>query len=263
MKVYEMGVGASVRVFVPEIRSDLWDHLKIDYHQHANVGCDNLMNNSIDNAYPPHTKTIDTFTNIRKSCVREYKDHLGSMSPPACPTFSHAMTNVRESNISALNLRSRMPPHKNEKVQIALEDPEYDSLREVCIADMDDVKDKNSVKASSSSSGQHSPGTIDRYCTVNEWLRTNYEFDSKFSVKRVTVYRQYYDSCIKNGITPVNSACLGKALRSVFPDVKTRRLGVRGESRYHYCGIRLKKSSEGRDGSKFMPKREQESKQIR
>src|SRR5205814_6832538 len=25
----------------------------------------------------------------------------------------------------------------------------------------------------------------------------------------------------------------------MFPDIKTRRLGVRGQSKYHYCGIKL------------------------
>lgn len=45
----------------------------------------------------------------------------------------------------------------------------------------------------------------------------------------------------------------------MFPEIKTRRLGVRGQSKYHYCGIRLfgepnsprdmKSASRGRSGS--------------
>ncbi|WAR64075.1 hypothetical protein PtB15_16B235 [Puccinia triticina] len=33
-------------------------------------------------------------------------------------------------------------------------------------------------------------------------------------------------------------ACFGKSVRQSFPNIKTRRLGVRGNSKYHYCGIR-------------------------
>jgi hypothetical protein len=35
----------------------------------------------------------------------------------------------------------------------------------------------------------------------------------------------------------------GKLIRSVFPDLKTRRLGTRGNSKYHYYGIRIKTTS--------------------
>lgn len=35
-----------------------------------------------------------------------------------------------------------------------------------------------------------------------------------------------------------DAASYGKAVRSCWPGIKTRRLGVRGQSRYHFCGVR-------------------------
>jgi len=34
-------------------------------------------------------------------------------------------------------------------------------------------------------------------------------------------------------------ASFGKVIRQLFPWLKARRLGTRGKSKYHYCGIRL------------------------
>lgn len=81
-----------------------------------------------------------------------------------------------------------------------------------------------------------------KYCAVTTWLFNNYEPDPKYSLERITVYNEYCKYCISNSIALINSACFGKAVRSVFPDIKTRRIGVRGCSRYHYSGIRPKNS---------------------
>ncbi|GMS84944.1 hypothetical protein PENTCL1PPCAC_7119, partial [Pristionchus entomophagus] len=40
-----------------------------------------------------------------------------------------------------------------------------------------------------------------------------------------------------------NAASFGKLIRSIFDGLKTRRLGTRGNSKYHYYGIRLRASS--------------------
>lgn len=41
----------------------------------------------------------------------------------------------------------------------------------------------------------------------------------------------------------VNAASFGKLIRSVFTGLRTRRLGTRGNSKYHYYGIRVKPGS--------------------
>ena len=45
------------------------------------------------------------------------------------------------------------------------------------------------------------------------------------------------------GQEPVNAASFGKLVRSVFVGLKTRRLGTRGHSKYHYYGIKIKDNS--------------------
>ncbi len=52
------------------------------------------------------------------------------------------------------------------------------------------------------------------------------------------VYDHYVQFCSDYRVEPVNSASFGKFIRAVFPGIKTRRLGTRGKSKYHYCGIR-------------------------
>lgn len=59
-----------------------------------------------------------------------------------------------------------------------------------------------------------------------------------FTVPRQGLYHSYSLSCEEVGIKPVNSASFGKAVRNTFPGIKTRRLGVRGNSKYHYVSIR-------------------------
>lgn len=37
----------------------------------------------------------------------------------------------------------------------------------------------------------------------------------------------------------LNAASFGKLVRVIFPGIQTRRLGVRGESKYHYVNLTL------------------------
>ncbi|KAF6762119.1 hypothetical protein DFP72DRAFT_987476 [Ephemerocybe angulata] len=57
-------------------------------------------------------------------------------------------------------------------------------------------------------------------------------------VQALGLYFSYRRVCDQYGIPHINTATLGKAIRLCFPTIKTRRLGVRGNSKYHYCGIR-------------------------
>lgn len=49
--------------------------------------------------------------------------------------------------------------------------------------------------------------------------------------------------CNDNKLDAVNAASFGKLIRSVFTGLRTRRLGTRGNSKYHYYGIRIKPGS--------------------
>ncbi|VVC39293.1 DNA-binding RFX-type winged-helix domain,Winged helix-turn-helix DNA-binding domain [Cinara cedri] len=78
--------------------------------------------------------------------------------------------------------------------------------------------------------------------TVN-WLMENYEMAEGVSLPRSTLYNHYLTHCSETKIDPVNAASFGKLIRSVFMGLRTRRLGTRGNSKYHYYGIRVKASS--------------------
>lgn len=75
-------------------------------------------------------------------------------------------------------------------------------------------------------------------------LQDNYEAAEGTSLPRSTLYTHYVSFCNSMTIEPVNAASFGKLIRSIFPNLKTRRLGTRGHSKYHYYGIRIKATSE-------------------
>ncbi|XP_061389588.1 DNA-binding protein RFX2-like [Musca vetustissima] len=76
-----------------------------------------------------------------------------------------------------------------------------------------------------------------------KWLSQNYETAEGVSLPRSTLYSHYIEHCQECNIEPVNAASFGKLIRSVFAGLRTRRLGTRGNSKYHYYGIRIKSDS--------------------
>ncbi|KAM7362117.1 regulatory transcription factor Rfx isoform 1-T2 [Cochliomyia hominivorax] len=76
-----------------------------------------------------------------------------------------------------------------------------------------------------------------------KWLSRNYETAEGVSLPRSTLYNHYIQHCNECKIEPVNAASFGKLIRSVFSGLRTRRLGTRGNSKYHYYGIRIKPES--------------------
>lgn len=51
--------------------------------------------------------------------------------------------------------------------------------------------------------------------------------------------------CGTERVVPLNSASFGKLVRVIFPGIQTRRLGIRGESKYHYVDLALDDSEPG------------------
>ncbi|XP_014652338.1 PREDICTED: MHC class II regulatory factor RFX1, partial [Ceratotherium simum simum] len=76
-----------------------------------------------------------------------------------------------------------------------------------------------------------------------QWLLDNYETAEGVSLPRSTLYCHYLLHCQEQKLEPVNAASFGKLIRSVFMGLRTRRLGTRGNSKYHYYGLRIKGSS--------------------
>ncbi|GAU88057.1 hypothetical protein RvY_00824 [Ramazzottius varieornatus] len=73
------------------------------------------------------------------------------------------------------------------------------------------------------------------------WLKKNFRlsYNPQAIMPRSLLYSKYQRFCAENNMAVVNSACLGKVLRRTFPGVDTRRLGRRGESKYHYIGLEM------------------------
>lgn len=71
------------------------------------------------------------------------------------------------------------------------------------------------------------------------WLLNSCELSPTAVVPRNRIYARYVQVCADNSLTPLSPASFGKLVRILFPNLTTRRLGMRGQSKYHYCGIKL------------------------
>ena len=69
------------------------------------------------------------------------------------------------------------------------------------------------------------------------WIKQHFQQHAGVSIERSAMYKHYEDFCRSQGKVEINTAQFGKLVRCVFPSVQTRRLGKRGESKYHYLGI--------------------------
>jgi hypothetical protein len=73
---------------------------------------------------------------------------------------------------------------------------------------------------------------------VRYWLKVAYTTAPGYTVPRQGLYQSYVLTCADYGMKEINSASFGKAVRAAYPGIKTRRLGVRGNSKYHYQSMR-------------------------
>lgn len=73
--------------------------------------------------------------------------------------------------------------------------------------------------------------------TIN-WVRSHLEHDSTVSIPKQDVYDDYTAYCEQINIKPLSTADFGKVMKQVFPGIRPRRLGTRGNSRYCYAAMR-------------------------
>lgn len=71
------------------------------------------------------------------------------------------------------------------------------------------------------------------------WLAKQCEVSYTTVVTRTRVYARYVDTCAQQKISPLMPTNFGKLVRVTFPNITVRRLGMRGKSKYYYCGIKL------------------------
>ncbi|XP_025084211.1 uncharacterized protein LOC112558159 [Pomacea canaliculata] len=72
------------------------------------------------------------------------------------------------------------------------------------------------------------------------WIRSHLEEDNQICVPKHEIYDDYRAYCESHELKPLCPADFGKVLKCIFPNVKPRRLGQRGQSRYCYSGLRKK-----------------------
>ncbi|GAB6031880.1 hypothetical protein CHUAL_010276 [Chamberlinius hualienensis] len=72
------------------------------------------------------------------------------------------------------------------------------------------------------------------------WIQTHLEEDSDVSLPKQDVYKDYINYCERETMKPLSTADFGKVMKQVFPNVRPRRLGTRGNSRYCYAGLRAR-----------------------
>ncbi|XP_059082606.1 uncharacterized protein LOC131880102 isoform X2 [Tigriopus californicus] len=70
------------------------------------------------------------------------------------------------------------------------------------------------------------------------WIRTHLEEDPQVSLPKHEVYDEYMDYCNDNELKALSTADFGKVMKQVYPQVRPRRLGTRGNSRYCYAGLK-------------------------
>ncbi|XP_078272673.1 transcription factor RFX4 isoform X1 [Rhinoraja longicauda] len=109
--------------------------------------------------------------------------------------------------------------------------PNHNALGSMSISEEHEEKENNRA-----SKPHSTPATL-------QWLEENYEIAEGVCIPRSALYMHYLDFCEKNDTQPVNAASFGKIIRQQFPQLTTRRLGTRGQSKYHYYGIAVKESS--------------------
>ena len=71
-----------------------------------------------------------------------------------------------------------------------------------------------------------------RFDFLVQWLQSFYEMDAAKSTSRNAIYSHYVQFCEAYRLAPLSVASFGRAIKSVFPHAKVRRLGTRGQSKY-------------------------------
>ncbi|KAE8257070.1 hypothetical protein A4X13_0g2592 [Tilletia indica] len=75
---------------------------------------------------------------------------------------------------------------------------------------------------------------------ASEWMRHFYEESNQGTVNRAHMNQSYRAACKIYGLHPLNSSNFGRLVRTEFSKSSIRRLGPRGNSRYHYTGLSAK-----------------------
>lgn len=150
-----------------------------------------------------------------------------SAQPPALPSriissplVSHQFTGQFDGNVMRPSLNS------NDSIRTNFSAPTISMIS----------SPSSRISLNSSNASKSPPQTL-------KWLLDNFEGSEGVSLPRATLFALYIQHCAEIDLEPMNAASFGKMIRSIFSGLRTRRLGTRGNSKYHYYGIKLKQMS--------------------
>ncbi|NXP58979.1 RFX5 protein, partial [Chloropsis cyanopogon] len=89
-----------------------------------------------------------------------------------------------------------------------------------------------SPRGSSSSSLELSALGTAEHMHACSWIRNHLEEHTDTCLPKQDVYDAYKRYCDNLGCRPLSTANFGKIIREIFPNIKARRLGGRGQSKY-------------------------------
>ncbi|NXT96344.1 RFX5 protein, partial [Anhinga rufa] len=155
----------------------------------------------------------------------------GSLSP------SGSRGGTTESSTLLQELRSTISKSVQNKVDSILQDVQKFSDNDklylyLQLPSGPSVGEKSSLDLSSLSTAE--------YMHACNWIRNHLEEHTDTCLPKQDVYDAYKRYCDNLCCRPLSTANFGKIIREIFPNIKARRLGGRGQSKYPSVGIRRK-----------------------
>ncbi|NWH55802.1 RFX5 protein, partial [Geococcyx californianus] len=155
----------------------------------------------------------------------------GSLSP------NGSRGSAAESSTLLQELRSNISKSVQSKVDAILQDVQKFSDNDklylyLLLPSGPSLGEKSSLDLSSLSTAE--------YMHACNWIRNHLEEHTDTCLPKQDVYDAYKRYCDNLCCRPLSAANFGKIIREIFPNIKARRLGGRGQSKYPCSGIRTK-----------------------
>ncbi|KAM8794374.1 DNA-binding protein RFX5 [Eudromia elegans] len=156
----------------------------------------------------------------------------GGLSPDS------SQSNPSESSMLLQKLRSTISKSVQNKVDSILQDVQKFSDNDKLYLYLQ-LPSGPSLGEKSSNLDLSSLSTAE-YMHACNWIRNHLEEHTDTCLPKQDVYDAYKRYCDNLCCHPLSAANFGKIIREIFPNIKARRLGGRGQSKYCYSGIRRK-----------------------
>ncbi|CAI4035094.1 hypothetical protein SMKI_12G2340 [Saccharomyces mikatae IFO 1815] len=191
------------------------------------------LNRSNSSAYPLSFKSEEILNNNPPTIAKRTNTF------PSIPSNAKKQKTNQEKRISSISRRNTQEIiakqiAENNKSKTIGEYAQIVKHAEIKVLSMDS---QNTSKAALQLAEQNRERERQVFALL--WLMKNCKSQHDSYVPRGKIFAQYASSCSQNNLKPLSQASLGKLIRTVFPDLTTRRLGMRGQSKYHYCGLKL------------------------